>query len=831
MFPGESADSTGAMLHLAMLLSFATIALGQASEQPAYVSIEINGRGDLSGTLTVAATPLPAGLPAAFARALGCDVSGLANSPFESRIRVRCAGARPSALTFHAAIRLDKLTARLIEAGIERLDLVLITPPFRSLRLDPAIAVDGNSAYHHAHYSLDRMPPQIVIDGGYETGQARTFAVASVALILAPFLLLVLRPSDPLRLRVYVEGIFVLGWICWIWVLFRMEAGAFLSYLFGNFMFGPFLALLAPALAAVWIGSRLAAVEYARITPNALGADDYRRMRFWSGAAVTCLASTLLNLLLVTLTETTWSLVGGFVLTFACVYSIRRIGRGGSHSLSQGDLHARAFALAARAGVNLRSVSILTSPTPRPPIALATRWGVVLLNQGLLKNLSRREVDAIVCHELSHIGPVRRSGLIVVYVVLVAAILGSHWIPNFADFIPVSLLGVYFLIKAWRRARERQADLDSVRWSGDAESLITGLARVSQAHGMPMEWGAPISWMMGHPPTMDRIRAIARAGGVKDSRVAELLEESQRESPDHYVEAQDAEIPEDAAFSPTMRRRLQTRLTAYALVTPVALGLPASWLLERIGLEWWAVLIGGSLIAALTIYLGSEWIVGAVRDAVKQRALARHGQGVFAGFSPAAEPRVFDGMYQYDLGMVRLVNGALEFAGDRVQFTLDRRLVERVWLGEGPRHWTRRRVVYIECRPSPEVGPVIFSLQSFEAWFWPSTTTMAKRLYNQVEEWHRGLSPSSASTSPAPPPPCPLPRVEGNPNTFISFRTAVRSVVIYWGIGFFLASLEMSFDGAQGLFQVWCPAAVCGVLALFLVWPRLNWGQFKTVSM
>ena len=108
MFPGESADSTGAMLHLAMLLSFATIALGQASEQPAYVSIEINGRGDLSGTLTVAATPLPAGLPAAFARALACDVSGLANSPFESRIRVRCAGARPSALTFHAAVRLDK---------------------------------------------------------------------------------------------------------------------------------------------------------------------------------------------------------------------------------------------------------------------------------------------------------------------------------------------------------------------------------------------------------------------------------------------------------------------------------------------------------------------------------------------------------------------------------------------------------------------------------------------------------------------------------------------------------------------------------------------------
>jgi hypothetical protein len=296
------------------------------------------------------------------------------------------------------------------------------------------------------------------------------------------------------------------------------------------------------------------------------------------------------------------------------------------------------------------------------------------------------------------------------------------------------------------------------------------------------------------------------------------------------MEGESAENPEDAAFSPALRKRLKTRLTAYALLAPVALGLPAAWLLERIGLEWWAVLIGGSLIAALAVHWGSEWIVGSVREAVKQRSLARHGQGVFAGFSPAAEPRLFDGSYQYDLGIVRFVNGALEFAGDRARFALDRRLVERVWLGEGPRHWTRRKVVYIECCPSPGVGPVIFSLQSFEAWFWPSTTTTAKGLYKNVQEWHRGLSSSSAFTSPAPPPPCPLPQVEGNPNTFISFPTAVRSVVVYWGIGFFLASLEMSFDGSRGLSEAWCSATVCGVLALLLVWPRLNWGQFKAMN-
>ncbi len=184
------------------------------------------------------------------------------------------------------------------------------------------------------------------------------------------------------------------------------------------------------------------------------------------------------------------------------------------------------FELAAKAGVKLRGVSILTSATPRPPVAFATRWGVVFLNDGLLRDLSRREVDAIVCHELSHLRPSKRSGLAVPYMLVVASVLGAHWVPNFVDFIPALLLAAYFLVKAWRRAGERAADLDSVRWSGDPEAMITGLARVSYANGMPLEWAAPVSWMMGHPPTIDRIRAIGRAGRLTNSRVAELLEES-----------------------------------------------------------------------------------------------------------------------------------------------------------------------------------------------------------------------------------------------------------------------------------------------------------------
>jgi Zn-dependent protease with chaperone function len=834
------------MLRLGTLLSFAAIAFGQSPRQSAYVSIEIAAKGELNATLTVPAARVPAELPATFAHAVGCDMRGLMRASYPSQIRVQCPLTRTSALTFHAAFRLSELAPQLLQAGVDQLNLSMSTPHFRSIRLDPPFPeyVEGSNGYHRAQYSLDPLPPRIVIDGGFEMKQVRTLVAAAIGLILAPFLLLLLRPSDPLHLRVQMEAIFVLGWIGWIWALAHEEAGGLLSYALGQWVIGPMLALLVPPLLAVWIGSRLAAKVHARVTSNALGADYYRRIRFWSGAAGACFVSTLLGLLLFTFTAH-WSLLFGAVLTIACLLCIRRIGRGRSRPLPEGDLRRRTFESAARAGVNLRGVSILTAPTPRPPTALATRWGVVLLNEGLLASLSRREVDAVVCHELSHIGPVNRFAMGGIYILLVVSILGVQWFPHVTDVVPIALLALYFTIKAWRRAGEWKADLDSVRWSGDPEAMITGLARVSRAHGMPLEWGAPISWMMSHPPTMDRIRAIAQAGGINASRVGELMEESQKGPADSYADVatvipraatvsnsavpQGAAVPEDAAFSPAVRKRLQTRLAGFALAAPLVLGLPTVWLLQRMGFPWWTVFFAGIVFPALATYVGSDWIVGSVRDTARGRSLARHGQGIFAGFSPSTEPRLFERSYHYDLGMVRFANGGLEFAGDRARFILDRRLVQRVWLGAGPRHWVSRKVVYIECQPSADTGLIVFSLQSLEARFWPWTTTTAMRLYRAVQHWHRDASPAST----APPLPCQVPQVEGDPVGFISFRAAVRTVGLYSGIAFFLASLELWSDGSRGVWDpsdVLCSVAVCGVLSFIMVCPRLNWSRLKPMT-
>ena len=814
----------GMVLRLGMLLALATIACGQVRQQPAHIWIETTATGDLRGTLTLAIDSVPPGLPAAFARAVGCGVPDLKTSPYQSRIVVQCPWHHPSPLTFHAAVRLDDLTPLLRQTGVAGIDLVITTPHFTSLRLDPIIDghVGGSGRYYRTHYALDQAPPQITLDGGFETRQVRMLAGCAVGLILAPLLLLLLRPSDLLRLRVEMEAIYVLTWIGWIWVLLRVDAGVLLSFLFGRWTVGPLLALMAPPLLAVWIGSRVAAARYAGFTPK--GVDDvdcYRRTRFWMGAATACVLSVLLSLMLSTSADLLGSAVVGGVFSLGCVIRLRRIARGGSHALAEGELRRRVFELAAKAGVKLRNVSVLTSSTQRGPVAFAARWGVVFFNEGLLRQLSRREVDAVVCHELSHVHPGKRSVRVVLYILLVGSIVGTKLVPHFVDIIPLLLLSAYFLFKFWRRTAEYQADLDSVRWSGDPEALITGLSRVSYAHDMPLEWHAPISWMMAHPPTMERLRAIARAGKLSDVRVAELLEESRRKAADHYEEGAPAVVREDAAFSPALRQRMRMRLNWYLGLAPVGFGLPAVWLLERSGLPWWAVISAGSLFAILAIYVGYEWIAGSIRAKVRQRAVARNGEGIFVGFSPAAEPRVFDGMYSYDLGILRFVDDGLEFAGDRVRFTLDRRLVRRVWLGKGARHWVPRKVVYLECHPSVESAVTVFSLQSLEAWFWPSTVKMARRLHHRIAEWHEL---SAASTTP--PLPCALPQVEGNPPTSFTLRTAVRTVSLYSGVALVLGYGKNWFAPSTDLLDIselFASIVVCSVAAVFLVWPNLRW--------
>src|SRR5262249_17001299 len=77
--------------------------------------------------------------------------------------------------------------------------------------------------------------------------------------------------------------------------------------------------------------------------------------------------------------------------------------RENAEALTSGELRDRLFALAAAAKVRLRQVYVLPMRRARIANAFAVRRDVVLVTDHLLENLSRREVDAVLAHEISHL--------------------------------------------------------------------------------------------------------------------------------------------------------------------------------------------------------------------------------------------------------------------------------------------------------------------------------------------------------------------------------------------------------------------------------------------
>jgi len=790
------------------LLAVALAVAGQAQqfERPADLWIEITANGSANATLTLPSANVPDGMRTILARSIGCPASTPDASPDDYRIRARCAMDRAGKLRLHRQVRLGELTDALAQAGADCVNIQVTSSSFPLLRVKP----------FPASYTLSESPSSVDVDAWYEEHDLRVLGAGLFGLLLLPCLLMALRLQNLLQLHASVQALTLAACLEWTWVLQHSHAFGICALLLPQWSFAPLLALTAPPLLAVWIGSRLTALSYAKFKVAGLDPARYRRVRFWMGATLACLFSGFASLFWTTAEGSSGpfgAALASLLPAAVCLVRLARLARGGSRALPQGELRSRLFALAQRAGAPLRGVTLLTSREPRPPSARATRWGVVILSESMLSSCSRREVDAIACHELSHVGSGRSRGTMVfLWQVIVVGVVGAQFMKGIADGIPVAMLSAYFVFKLWRRREERKADLDSVRWSGDPEALITGLARVSYANHMPLEWRAPWSWFVSHPVTMQRFESIARAGSVPAARIAGLLEEARREPAEVY--SVEPELHQDAAFAPDLQRRLQTRLKWYSLLAPLVIGLPVAWIFERAGLEGWTLLVGTPLAMAV-FYIALELIVGAVRATARQRAAARFGEGLYVGLGLAAEPRVYNGMYHYDFGLVRISEDSFEFAGDRVRFVLDRRLVSRVWVGEGPRHFTPRRVVYVEYHPSQNAPLAVFSMQPLEARFWPNTVADAQSLCEKVETWSHGSSPVLP-----PPLPCELPGERGQPDGSVAWSKAVRWAGIYFAIAFAIGSL------AGDPLRAFIPATLCAALAMFVLLPKLrspNW--------
>ena len=391
------------------------------------------------------------------------------------------------------------------------------------------------------------------------------------------------------------------------------------------------------------------------------------------------------------------------------------------HALTSGDLRDRIFDLAHRAGVKLQQVYVLPESSAQLSNAFARSDNSVMITNSLIKNLSRREVDAIMAHEIGHLQArhPQTAGRVMTVAIVVANI-GATFIYKltyFTNGFPIILggaIGIAYLVTFFRsRRNERQADAIGISLTGDPEAFISGLARLSRLNLMPMHGGGWGESLDTHPGAMSRFQEIAKAHGISESRLQELLTNTEP-APDKYQHVDDQ--VDTTVFSTEFKNKHRVRVALVALLVLLLSPAPFAWALARDGVSFFGMLalavegiawsFGISLLLRNRIaFWGYQSVCRRLKMKLDKRGLcdaARYGSLV--GLAPAAESRKYEGYPFWDMGVLWLTKQKLYYIGEQCEFALDREQVHEVYSCDTAPEWVAGKSLYIRWKDFPE-GP------------------------------------------------------------------------------------------------------------------------------
>jgi Zn-dependent protease with chaperone function len=199
-------------------------------------------------------------------------------------------------------------------------------------------------------------------------------------------------------------------------------------------------------------------------------------------------------------------------------------------ALTAGELRDRIFAMAKTLHVKLTQVYVVATGKARLANAFARTGNSILLTDALLESLNRREVDAVVAHELSHLkhGHPQKLGMawlggLVAAIFMMSLVPSTGVLDRLVRYSLVFLVPVAFVYFFSRRF-EYTADRAAVKLTGDPEAQITSLVKLNRLNLLPLQWGRVQGKFLTHPSTLQRARSIARAGGISEARVPEIVQ-------------------------------------------------------------------------------------------------------------------------------------------------------------------------------------------------------------------------------------------------------------------------------------------------------------------
>ena len=422
------------------------------------------------------------------------------------------------------------------------------------------------------------------------------------------------------------------------------------------------------------------------------------------------------------------------------------------HAITSGELRDRTFALAQTAGTKLHQLYLIPTEKMRMANAFAHFRRNIYLTDYLLKHLSRREVDAVVGHEMAHLQQKHLGKRIEVVAACMAAggLAGYFMGERVSTRFPVGpllfgmiLLAVLFLT----RRNEYAADAGSAKLTGDAEAMITGLAKLSRLNTMPMRWGRIEEKMLTHPSLERRILRLARSAGIAEGRLKELLRESANPPADVYA-INSTSLSPSKVFSTRFKNSLATRLAWTILLTGVGIPAAVAWLVERAGLEGaaqWAA-YGAGVLASFAACVAITNFLSVIRMPKLEKDLRPRAEqcgapreitaGVFVGLGLGDEPRIYEHNWSWDVGFLSLSPSQLVYWGEEVRFAIRREEIVRVWSGLGPVGWTPTASVYLSfASDGGEVLTVNFRVGRVHSL--REMARLTRLLAEDLENWRR----------------------------------------------------------------------------------------------
>lgn len=196
------------------------------------------------------------------------------------------------------------------------------------------------------------------------------------------------------------------------------------------------------------------------------------------------------------------------------------------------------------AGIGMPEVGLFNSPSPN---AFATGWNknnsLVAVSTGLLEHMNKKEVEAVLAHEVSHVANgdmvtmTLIQGVVNTFVIFLSRVIGhivdrvvfkverghgpAFWIVS---IIAQIILGFFatMIVMWFSRYREYRADEGGAKLAG-SNNMIAALAKLKSFEGSPdmpdemaafaINAGKIQKLFSSHPPLNQRIENLKRSNG------------------------------------------------------------------------------------------------------------------------------------------------------------------------------------------------------------------------------------------------------------------------------------------------------------------------------